>query len=131
MNIDGVKLNNGLLTNTEATFDIPGIDDQKHSVSIDTTYPVGVVKRGATNYFYLNKSGIDHLTAHITLLQGANVLTLVGGNVDGIRLYSITGALVGSAEGDSIGLDGLGNGIYLLQANVDGKNLVRKIRIDR
>ena len=131
VNIDGVKLNNGLLTNTEATFDIPGIDDQKHSVSVDTTYPVGVVKRGATNYFYLNESGIDHLTAHITLLQGANVLTLVGVNVDGIRLYSITGALVGSAEGDSIGLDGLSNGIYLLQANVDGKNLVRKIRIDR
>ncbi|MGN0231736.1 MAG: T9SS type A sorting domain-containing protein, partial [Muribaculaceae bacterium] len=131
VNIDGVSINDETLTATNTTFTFPAVDTQKHTISVDTNYPAGVVKRGAANYFYLSGSGVENVVANITLLQGANMLTVSGGEVSSLRLFSVAGALVRAAEGNTVALDGLAQGVYVVRATVDGERVIRKIRISK
>ena len=131
VNIDGVTINDETLTATNTSFTFPSVDTEKHSISVDTNYPAGVVKRGAANYFYLSGSGVENVVSNITLLQGANMLTVTGGNVTRIRVFSVAGSIVRNAEGNTVAIDGLAQGVYVVKATVDGKSVIRKIRISK
>ena len=131
VNIDGVTINDETLTATNTSFTFPSVDTEKHSISVDTNYPAGVVKRGAANYFYLSGSGVENVVSNITLLQGANMLTVTGGNVTRIRVFSVAGSIVRNAEGNTVAIDGLAQGVYVVKATVDGKRVIRKIRISK
>ena len=63
--------------------------------------------------------------------KGENEITVTGNNVSGVEIISANGAKVASAKGDTVSLDGIQNGTYIVKAAVDGKTVTRKVVISK
>ena len=61
--------------------------------------------------------------------QGDNEVTVAGDNVTSVDIVAANGATVASATGNTVAINGLSAGIYVVKAVVDGKTVAHKIQI--
>ena len=131
VNIDGVKKNSSMLTTTSFNYDLGTNDSKEHTISVDVYYTVSPqsVKGGETR-FYIGTTGIgDNCIGRIEVRQGSNSLTVSGDNVSSVQLVSTSGATVASADGNTVSLDGVDSGVYVVKAVVAGNTVTRKIMV--
>ena len=89
------------------------------------------VKGGVTN-FLIAVAGIDENTVgRIEMRQGENELTVTDEGVTSVELVSAAGAVVAKAEGNTVSLNGLTAGVYVVKAVVAGETVTRKIMITK
>lgn len=133
VNIDGVKKNSDKLTDTSYSYDFGAPSDEEHNVSVDVYYTVKSesVKGGATK-FYIGSTGINGaVVGKIEMRQGDNELTVTGDNVTSVDIIAANGASAASAKGNTVSLNGLTSGVYVVKATVNGKTITRKIVIKK
>lgn len=63
--------------------------------------------------------------------QGDNELTVTGDNVTSVDIIAANGASAASAKGNTVSLNGLTSGVYVVKATVNGKTITRKIVIKK
>ena len=129
--IDGAKKNSEMLTATEFNYDFGAEDAVQHTINVDVYYTVKPdCVSGTTNRFFIGAAGIgDNTIARLEVRQGDNEVTVAGDNVASVDLVAANGATVASAAGNTVSINGLPAGIYVVKAVVDGKNVARKIQI--
>ena len=77
-------------------------------------------------------AGIDENTIGlIEMRQGENELTVTDEGVTSVELVSAAGAVVAKAEGNTVSLNGLTAGVYVVKAVVAGETVTRKIMITK
>lgn len=77
-------------------------------------------------------AGIDENTVGlIEMRQGENELTVTDEGVTSVELVSAAGAVVAKAEGNTVSLNGLTAGVYVVKAVVAGETVTRKIMITK
>lgn len=77
-------------------------------------------------------AGIDENTiGRIEMRQGENELTVTDEGVTSVELVSAAGAVVAKAEGNTVSLNGLTAGVYVVKAVVAGETVTRKIMITK
>lgn len=77
-------------------------------------------------------AGIDENTVgRIEMRQGENDLTVTDEGVTSVELVSAAGAVVAKAEGNTVSLNGLTAGVYVVKAVVAGETVTRKIMITK
>lgn len=131
--IDNAKKNAAKLTERTYTHDFGTDDKQQHTISVDVYYTVKStsVKGGVTN-FLIAVAGIDENTiGRIEMRQGENELTVTDEGVTSVELVSAAGAVVAKAEGNTVSLNGLTAGVYVVKAVVAGETVTRKIMITK
>lgn len=131
--IDNAKKNAAKLTERTYTHDFGTDDKQQHTISVDVYYTVKStsVKGGVTN-FLIAVAGIDENTIGlIEMRQGENELTVTDEGVTSVELVSAAGAVVAKAEGNTVSLNGLTAGVYVVKAVVAGETVTRKIMITK
>lgn len=131
--IDNAKKNAAKLTERTYTHDFGTDDKQQHTIRVDVYYTVKStsVKGGVTN-FLIAVAGIDENTVgRIEMRQGENELTVTGEGVTSVELVSAAGAVVAKAEGNTVSLNGLTAGVYVVKAVVAGETVTRKIMITK
>lgn len=103
----------------------------KHQVRVDVVYegmeePV----RGTVGFITLNADGIDGVEAPAIVVEAtATQIAILGGAVSGVKIYNVAGALVAQTGGNTLDIAHIENGIYVLTAVVDGKEVQRKIQV--
>ena len=129
--IDGTKKNSDMLTATEFSYDFGAEDAVQHTINVDVYYTVKPdCVSGTANRFYIGAAGIgDNTIARLEVGQGDNEVTIAGYNVTSVDLVAANGATVASATGNTVSINGLPAGIYVVKAVVDGKSVTRKIQI--
>lgn len=131
--LDNAKKNAAKLTERTYTHDFGTDDKQQHTISVDVYYTVKStsVKGGVTN-FLIAVAGIDENTIGlIEMRQGENELTVTDEGVTSVELVSAAGAVVAKAEGNTVSLNGLTAGVYVVKAVVAGETVTRKIMITK
>ena len=131
--IDNAKKNAAKLTERTYTHDFGTDDKQQHTIRVDVYYTVKStsVKGGVTN-FLIAVAGIDENTIGlIEMRQGENELTVTDEGVTSVELVSAAGAVVAKAEGNTVSLNGLTAGVYVVKAVVAGETVTRKIMITK
>lgn len=132
--VDGVKKNTQMLTTTSFDYDFGTSDAKEHTISVDAYYTVQPSKAvsGNATRFYLGTTGIsDNTIARIEVRQGNNEITVNGDGVTSVDLVSAAGATVASAKGNTVSLDGVSAGVYVVKAVVNGETVTRKIQIEK
>lgn len=131
--LDNAKKNAAKLTERTYTHDFGTDDKQQHTISVDVYYTVKStsVKGGVTN-FLIAVAGIDENTIGlIEMRQGENEFTVTDEGVTSVELVSAAGAVVAKAEGNTVSLNGLTAGVYVVKAVVAGETVTRKIMITK
>lgn len=131
--IDNAKKNAAKLTERTYTHDFGTDDKQQHTIRVDVYYTVKStsVKGGVTN-FLIAVAGIDENTIGlIEMRQGENELTVTDEGVTSVELVSAAGAVVAKAEGNTVSLNGLTAGVYVVKAVVASETVTRKIMITK
>lgn len=104
-----------------------------HTVRIDVVYEgMDEALRGTTQVINMEEAlaGIEGVEAAVIALEKtATSITVLGGDVAGVKVYNMAGALVAQAEGNTLNIAQLESGIYVLTAVVDGKEMQRKIQV--
>lgn len=133
VNIDGVKKNQNMLTDTKFTYDFGTEVAGKHSISVDTYYPSAVeIVKGNVTYFIIkdNSTGVsDNTVETFRLRLGENYLRVEGDDVQTVTAYSLSGAKAASVKGNTLNITGLVPGVYVIKAKSAEGELVRKIEI--
>ena len=133
--IDGQKANTFTLTEPTFAYTIPGATTgEKHTLSVDTYYEAQAesVKGGAVNFTIGQTTGINgHFIADLTIRQTNATLTVAGPSVEAITILTADGAEVATAQGHTVPVGHLAQGIYLVQVKAAGHTTTRKIRIHR
>ena len=130
--IDGTKQNAELLTQNTLDHTFAAEDAKQHTIQVDVYYNVQPQKsvKGAVNTFFIGTAGItDNAIATISLTKGDNQLTVNGSNVSSVALVAANGATVAQAAGNTVSLNGVTAGVYVVKAVVDGESVVKKIQI--
>lgn len=133
INIDGTKRNSAPVTTTSYSYDFGEADTKEHTIQVNTYYSVKPTSvEGGVTRFQLNTAGIDSNTvSRFELLKGDNVLTVNGENVKNVEIIAANGISVASADGNTVSLNGIAAGSYVVKANVAGKTVTRKIMINK
>lgn len=102
-----------------------------HQIRVDVVYEgMDEPVRGTQHRITVEADGIEGAeVAAVTLETSATQITVVGGVVSGVKAYNVAGALVAQTEGNTLNIANLENGVYVLTAVVDGKEMQRKIQI--
>lgn len=133
VNIDGVKKNQDMLTDTKFSYDFGTEAAGTHSISVDTYYPsVAESVKGTVTMFTIKNdpSGISNSTVEtIRLRLGENYLRVEGDGVRTVTAYSLSGAKAASVKGNTLNITGLVPGVYVIKAKSAEGELVRKIEI--
>ncbi len=131
VNIDGVKKNTAMLTSPAFNYDFGSEDAKQHTISVDTYYKVnGTSVKGGATTFFIGAAGIaDNTIGRIEVAQGDNNITVTGANVSSVEVVSAAGSTVASAKGNTVAINGLATGVYVVKAVVDGETIARKIQI--
>ena len=75
-------------------------------------------------------AGIEDVEANIITLDASDKqITVIGGEVAGVKAYNVAGTLVAQVVGATLNIAHLESGIYVLTAVVDGKEMQRKIQV--
>lgn len=133
--LDGNKLNETLVTETSyslPTAQLGAAEGTKHKIAVDTWYePATAAVPGTPVEFVIGQTGIDAtFVADMTVGNDGAILRVT--NAVEIALYDISGLEVASAAEESIRIDSLASGIYIVKAHdAAGKELVTKINIRR
>lgn len=132
VSIDGEKKNSAKITENSFAYDLGVKDNKEHTLQVDVYYTVKPESvKGDTFRFTLGVTGINqNVVGKLQLLQGDNELTVSGNNVTSVEIVSASGAEVASAAGNTVSLNGMTSGVYVVKAVVDGKNVTRKIVIN-
>ncbi len=131
--IDGAKKNAEKLTTTSFAYDLGNTNRTDHTIRVDVYYDVMPTSvKGNVNRFTINATGISENTVdRITMRQGDNEITVSGNNVTSIEIASADGKSIAKAKGNTVSINGIATGVYVVKAVVDGKNITRKIAINR
>lgn len=133
VNIDGVKKNQAMLTDTKFSYDFGTEAAGTHSISVDTYYPSATESvKGTVTYFTIkgDPSGIsDNTVETLRLRLGENYLRIEGDGVQTVTAYSLSGAKAASAQGNTLNITSLVPGVYVIKAKSADGELVRKIEI--
>lgn len=131
VNIDGEKKNTAMLTSPAFNYDFGSEDAKQHTISVDTYYKVnGTSVKGGATTFFIGAAGIaDNTIGRIEVAQGDNNITVTGANVSSVEVVSAAGATIASAKGNTVAINGLATGVYVVKAVVDGETIARKIQI--
>ncbi len=133
--LDGQKLNETLLTETSYTHPIANLTvkpGKKYKVAVDTWYePATVAVPGSPVEVILSGVGVDEtFVADMTVGNDGAILRVT--NAVEVALYDMSGLEVAKAAGESVRIDNLTAGIYVVKAHdSEGKELVTKINIRR
>lgn len=102
-----------------------------HQIRVDVVYEgMDEAVRGTQHFITIKADGIENAeVAVITLETTATQIVVLGGTVSSVKAYNVAGALVAQSEGNTLDVAHLENGIYVLTAVVDGKEIQRKIQI--
>ena len=131
--IDNAKKNTEKVAETTFTHDFGTDDKQQHTIRVDVYYTVKSksVKGGVTK-FLIAVAGINENTVgRIEMHQGENELTVTGENVESVELVSAAGAVVAKANGDTVSLNGVPAGMYVVKAVVAGETVTRKVMLTK
>lgn len=131
VNIDGVKKNTEKLTKPAFDFDFGKEDAAEHTISVDVYYTVKAeaVKGGITT-FTIGATGIgNNVISRIEIRKGDNELAVSGSGVTSVDMIAANGALVASAKGNTVSLNGIAAGVYVVKIVANGKTVTRKIQI--
>ena len=134
VNIDGEKKNAQMITGTSFQYSFSEKDDKQHTVSVDVYYePVAQSVKGENLYFYIGSSTDieENVIADITVRQENSFITVTGDNVENVTIISADGTVAAQAKGNSVSLNGVPAGAYILKAKAAGKDMVRKITVTR
>ena len=131
--IDGVKKNTSLVEETAYTHDFGTDDKQQHTIRVDVHYAAKAeAVQGSVTKFLIAVSGInDNVVSDITLRQGSNLLTVEGEGVTSVSLVSVSGATIAVAEGNTVSLDCVAEGVYVVKAVVAGETMTRKVVVKK
>lgn len=126
--LDNAKKNAAKLTERTYTHDFGTDDKQQHTIRVDVYYTVKSTSvKGSVTNFLIAVAGIDENTiGRIEMRQGENELTVTDEGVT-----SVAGAVVAKAEGNTVSLNGLTAGVYVVKAVVAGETVTRKIMITK
>ena len=129
--IDGVKKNTEMITTNSYAYDFGTEDAAEHTIQVDVYYTVNPTSvKGGITRFYIGAAGIDENTIErIEVRQGNNEISISGDNVSSIEIVSANGAKVASAQGNTVSINGINAGVYVVKAVVNGKTITRKIMI--
>lgn len=129
--IDGQKRNTELVNHGYFDFDFGTEDANAHTISVDVHYKgVAEAVKGDTKTFYIGTAGInDNTTATVEIQKGDNEITVVGNGVTSVELVSAAGATVTSAKGNTVSLNGVSAGVYVVKAVVNGETITRKVEV--
>lgn len=129
--IDGEKKNTEKLTKTNFDYDFGAEDAKQHTVQVDA-YFTGTTEavKGTTNTFFIGTAGInDNTMATVEIQKGDNEISVVGNGVTSVELVSAAGATVASAKGNTVSLNGVSAGVYVVKAVVNGETVTRKVEV--
>jgi len=71
----------------------------------------------------------DNTIGRLEVAQGDNNITVTGANVSSVEVVSAAGATVAAAKGNTVAINGLATGVYVVKAVVGGETIARKIQI--
>lgn len=131
--VDGSKINDELIPETSYSYpkaSLSGSDKTRHLLTVDTWYePSTRAVVGQPVQFTINTLGVDEsFVADMTVTNDGAILTVT--NATSVALYDVNGVKAAAAEGDSVRLDDLTAGIYVVKAtDASGKTIVTKINI--
>lgn len=132
--IDGVKANGETLTTTQFAHSFTEADTKEHTVSVVTFYELTSksVEGAATVFIIGQDTGISENTvADITLSEQNNELRVMGEGVKKVAIIAADGTQVAEAAGNTVSLDTIPAGIYVVKVSTEGEPFVRKIRINK
>lgn len=129
--IDGEK-KASKIADTSYAYDFGTEDANEHTIQVDVYYNVKPTSvSGGVTRFTLGTTGISANTiGRIAIAKGDNEITVSGDGVQSVQLVSTTGATVAAAKGNTVSLNGVTTGTYIVKAVVNGKNVTRKIIIE-
>lgn len=130
--VDGIKVNQNMVTETNYSCDLNVSDGKDHSVSVDVYYPaLSESVKGEATYFTLpSLTGIDNgRIEKINLRQGSNYLRVDGDGVKAVEAYSVAGVKAASAVGNTLDITNLSSGIYVVRIKTGDGEFTRKIEI--
>ena len=132
--IDGVKKNNDLLTETkyEQTFESEKLDDT-HKINVNVVYDVVGEKKGSAVFFTINPTSIDNkLIPLISVYPNpATSYVKVDGNVESIVAYNTNGTEIARSNENALDVSNFQPGLYILKIIVEGKVISAKVNITR
>lgn len=133
--LDGKKLNEAMVTETKYSYPVASIggnENKPHKMTVDTWYePATTAVPGVPVTFTIAGSGIDETFVADLNVTNDGAILRVSTAMD-VALYDMNGVKVASAEGDSVRIDELATGIYVVKAaTAEGKTIVTKVNIRR
>jgi len=133
--LDGKKLNDSMLTETSyshPTSQLGAKEGTRHKISVDTWYePATKAVSGKPVEFIIGNVGLDE-TFVADMMVGCDGAILRVTNAAELAVYSLDGIKAVSAKDDSVRIDNLASGIYVVKAaDADGREIVTKINIRR
>ncbi len=125
--VDRKPVNETPLTETTVTHEV---GTGMHQVRVDVMYE-GLEETVQGQTFFVDMAaGIEDVEANIITLDASDKqITVIGGEVAGVKAYNVAGTLVAQAVGATLNIAHLESGIYVLTAVVDGKEMQRKIQV--
>lgn len=125
--VDRKKVTETSISETTFTHEV---GEGTHQVRIDVLYDGMEKPVQGTTHFIDMVDGINDVEFHTIVVDvTATAITVVGGQVTGVALYSADGSLVAQAEGETLPVSHLQSGVYVLKAVVDGVPVTRKLVI--
>lgn len=131
--IDGAKKNAEMIKEPSFCYDFGKEDNNEHTIQVNAYYPLSPVSvAGGITRFYISSTGIDNnVIESIEIRQGNNELSVMGNDVKSVEIVSAAGQTIASAAGNTVSIDGVAAGTYIVKAIADGKKITRKIAIVR
>lgn len=130
--IDGEKKADKIKA-TEFEYDFGAEDSKEHTVQVDVYYTVKPESvSGGITRFVLGVNGIgENVVGKLAITKDNNELTVTGDNVKSVEIVSASGAVVAKTNGNTVSLNGLTGGVYIVKAVAGGKTVTRKIVIEK
>lgn len=132
--IDGVKRNAALLTSNSFSYDFGKEDSQLHQIKVDVYYAIRPsAVQGSITRFYIGEANsiAENAIGRIEMQKGDNEIVFTGDSVKGIDIIAADGSTVASGKGNSVRIDNLSGGTYIVRATVGGKSVTRKVVISK
>lgn len=131
--IDGTKMNESRLTEKVFRHEFAANDGQAHTFSVDVYYPgKSESVPGGPTTFYIGVTGISGASVAVLNMHGDNNrLCVEGEGVGSIAVYGMSGAVVASAQGNTVDISHLASGVYVVKVKAGDKDIVRKIEVRR
>lgn len=132
--IDGIQQNSVMLTEPKFTYKFLRADTKQHKLNVDTYYEaLSTSVKGGNVIFTIGTSSdiADNRIADIKICQENSFIKVSGENVGRVSVVTSDGIEAAAADSGSVAISNLPAGVYVVKANVNGKETKRKIRITK